>query len=684
MGWQFWIDRGGTFTDIVARMPDGQLRSHKLLSENPQHYRDAAIQGIRDLLTLAPDTPLPTADIDAVKMGTTVATNALLERTGARTALLITKGFKDALRIGYQNRPDLFARHIVLPEVLYECVIEADERLSAQGEILHPLDNSSLRANLQQVHDDGIRSIAIVFMHAYRYPAHERQAAELARDIGFSQISVSHQVSPLIKLINRGDTTVVDAYLSPILRRYVVQVTRDLLPASSDLSYPKGGGLKLQFMQSHGGLTDAALFQGKDSILSGPAGGIVGAVKTSVQAGFDKIIGFDMGGTSTDVSHYAGEYERSFETQIAGVRLCVPMLKIHTVAAGGGSILHFDGLRFRAGQDSAGAHPGPACYRNGGPLTVTDCNVLLGRIQPAYFPAVFGSDGKQPLDTEVVKHKFSRLADEIENTTGQRRELKNIAAGFLNIAVANMANAIKKISVQAGYDVSDYALCCFGGAGGQHACAVAEALGMRKILLHPFAGVLSAYGMGLADVRALREQSVEADLASNMAILPDIFAQLEASARDELALQGIHDATVLRRVLLKYAGTDAPLLVDYAELATMQAAFAEIHQQQFGFTRQDKNLVVAALTVEAVGHSENMPSRKAMASFSTNAVPAAHITFHTATTRHADAPLYRRENLTPNTKIDGPALIIEDTATTVVDVGWSAEVLAGGELLLTR
>ena len=495
--WQFWIDRGGTFTDVIARAPDGGVTTRKLLSDNPERYHDAALQGIHEVLGLARDAPVPTAAIAAVKMGTTVATNALLERHGDRTVLVITKGFADALRIGYQNRPHLFARHIVLPELLYERVIEVDERLSAEGEELVPVDEAAARRNLESAFAGGIRSAAIVFMHGYRFPGHERRIAEVAREVGFTQVSVSHGVSPLMKLVSRGDTTVVDAYLSPILRRYIDGIAAEL------------EDVRLMFMQSNGGLADARHFQGKDSILSGPAGGVVGAVRTSGLAGFTKIIGFDMGGTSTDVSHFDGQFERAFETEVAGVRMRAPMMAIHTVAAGGGSILHFDGARYRLGPDSAGADPGPVCYRRGGPLTVTDANLMVGKLNAAYFPKVFGPGGDQGLDEEAVERAFAALATEIGAATGTAPRPEEVADGFLAIAVENMANAIKKISIQRGYDVSEYTLCCFGGAGGQHACRVADSLGMTTVFIHPHAGVLSAYGMGLADVVVMRERAVE-------------------------------------------------------------------------------------------------------------------------------------------------------------------------------
>ncbi len=504
--WQFWIDRGGTFTDIVARRPDGTLCTLKLLSENPERYRDAAVHGIRTLLDVAADAPVPAEHVAVVRMGTTVATNALLERRGARTLLCITRGFGDALRVGYQNRPDIFARRIELPELLYERVIEIDERVSAQGEVLRELDEEGARRELQRAHADGYRSVAIVLMHAYRFAEHERRLAALARGLGFTQVSVSHEVSPLMKLIARGDTTTVDAYLSPILRRYVEQVAAEL------------AGIRLLFMQSNGGLVDARRFQGKDAILSGPAGGVVGGVAVMRAAGFEHVIGFDMGGTSTDVWHYAGEYERSFDGEVAGVRLCAPMMHIHTVAAGGGSILQFDGTRCRVGPASAGANPGPACYRRGGPLTVTDANVMVGKILPAHFPQMFGPQGDLPLDDAAVRTGFARLAADLRAASGVERTPEQVAHGFIEIAVANMASAIRRISVQRGYDVTRYALCCFGGAAGQHACLVADALGMTQVLIHPHAGVLSAYGMGLADLRVLREQAVEAVLSE--ALMP--------------------------------------------------------------------------------------------------------------------------------------------------------------------
>ncbi|HYT96646.1 MAG TPA: hydantoinase/oxoprolinase family protein, partial [Casimicrobiaceae bacterium] len=553
--WEFWIDRGGTFTDVVAQRPDGRLVAHKLLSENPERYRDAAVQGIRDVLGLAPGAPIPAAAIGAVKMGTTVATNALLERKGERTALVITKGFADALRIAYQNRPKLFTRRIELPALLYERVIEIDERIGARGDVVRALDVDAAAAALRSIFEAGMGAVAIVLMHGYRFPAHEKALAALARSIGFAQVSVSHEVSPLMKLVSRGDTTVVDAYLSPILRRYVDDV-------EAELGGTHDKTIRLQFMQSSGGLTDAHLFHGKDAILSGPAGGIVGAVEVARLAGFDHIIGFDMGGTSTDVTHWAGEYERAFVTEVAGVRLRAPMMRIHTVAAGGGSICWFDGSRFRVGPESAGANPGPAAYRRAGPLTVTDCNVIVGKLDPALFPRVFGPDGKQPLDDAIVRTKFAALTHDVARATGIARTPEEIAEGFLRIAIENMANAIKHISVQRGYDVTAYTLCCFGGAAGQHACHVADALGMTRAFIHPLAGVLSAYGMGLADVRALRQQAIEMQLtnATLDAIQPTL-SSLESAAQEEVLRQGIDSARIdcTRKLHVKYEGTDTTL-----------------------------------------------------------------------------------------------------------------------------
>ncbi|RCK36181.1 hydantoinase B/oxoprolinase family protein [Thalassospira xiamenensis] len=673
--WQFWIDRGGTFTDIVARKPDGSLLTHKLLSENPERYADAAIQGIRELLEVPAGEKIPAEKIEAVKMGTTVATNALLERKGDRTVLVTTTGFRDALRIAYQNRPKLFDRNIKLPEMLYERVIEADGRFDAQGAELTALDRENLRRDLQAAFDDGIRACAIVFMHGYRYTAHENAAAEIAREIGFTQVSVSNQVSPLMKLVSRGDTTVVDAYLSPILRRYVDQVAGEL------------GGVKLMFMQSNGGLTDAAKFQGKDAILSGPAGGVVGMVRTAEMDGFNQVIGFDMGGTSTDVSHYDGEYERDFETQVAGVRMRAPMMKIHTVAAGGGSILHFDGARFRVGPDSAGANPGPAAYRRGGPLAVTDINVMLGKVQPEFFPNVFGPEGNEPLDADAVKAGFADMALKIKEATGQVRTPEEVAEGFLRIAVENMANAIKQISVQRGYDVTDYVLQCFGGAGGQHACQVADTLGMTRVFVHPFAGVLSAYGMGLADIRAMREQAVEAKLeTSALAGLDESLDALALEARGELHEQGITDAKIsmLKKLHLRYDGTDNPLIVDFGDVASIKAQFEEQHKQRYGFVMDEKPLVVEAVAVEAIGETQGLPDAETeVAKDGVRPDPLAtrKVVFDG---KSEDTPFYKREDLKPGATVRGPAVIVEPVGTTVLDPGWEAKVNGRDHLVLTR
>ncbi|MFI7011456.1 hydantoinase B/oxoprolinase family protein [Streptomyces sp. NPDC050145] len=668
-GWQFWIDRGGTFTDVVARRPDGRLLTHKLLSENPARYRDPALAGIRALL----GGPVDEARIDAVRMGTTVATNALLERTGERTALVVTKGFRDALRIAYQNRPEIFAREIVLPELLYERVVEVDERVTADGDVLVPPDLDALAPQLRRLHDDGIRALAVVCMHSHRYPGHEQAVGRLAERIGFPQISLSCEVSPLMKLVPRGDTAVVDAYLSPVLRRYVQQVAEQLR------------GVRLMFMQSNGGLTDAGHFRGKDAILSGPAGGIVGMARMSRRAGFDHVIGFDMGGTSTDVSHYAGGYERVFLTRVAGVRLRAPMLDIHTVAAGGGSVLHFDGSRYRVGPDSAGADPGPACYRGGGPLTVTDANVMLGRIQPEHFPRVFGPDGDQPLDAGLVRERFAALAAEIHERTGDDRTPEQVAEGYLRIAVAGIAAAVKRISVQKGHDVTRYALTTFGGAGGQHACAVADSLGIRTVLVPPMAGVLSALGIGLADTTAMREQSVEEPLEpASMPRVLETADALEAAARAELLAEGVPERRIrtARRAQLRYDGTDTALTVDLDEPEAMTAAFEDRHRATYSFTLE-RPVIVEALSVEATGVTEPPDlSDLAEAPAREDAEPA-DVALHTGGARR-DVPLYRRAELTPGLRVTGPAIVTEANATTVVDEGWSAALDDEGHLVMER
>ena len=667
--WEFWIDRGGTFTDIVARDPDGGIQTHKLLSENPEQYADAAVQGVHDLI----GTSDPAAgSIAAVKMGTTVATNALLERKGEGVLLLITDGFRDLLKIGYQTRPDLFALDIQRPELLYSDVAEVFERLDASGEILRPLDEGAARAALQAGYDAGLRAVAVALLHAYLNPVHEIRLAQIASEIGFTQISTSHQVSRLAKLVGRGDTTVVDAYLSPILRRYVDQVAGAL-----DLGRVCE---RLFFMQSSGGLTDAARFQGRDAILSGPAGGIVGMVKTGEAAGHAKLIGFDMGGTSTDVSHYAGDYERSFETEVAGVRMRAPMMDIHTVAAGGGSICRFADGRFQVGPESAGANPGPACYRRGGPLTVTDCNVLLGKLNPAHFPPVFGPDGDQPLDVATVREKFAALAEDVAQQTNEApRSVESIAEGFLAIAVDNMANAIKKISVQRGHDVTDYTLQCFGGAGGQHACLVAEALGMSRVLIHPFAGVLSAFGMGLAELREMREMQFDAPLSKTIQA-EDILAQMAKEARDIVLDQGAKDVRTQAWAHLRYSGTQQDLKVAFANEDTMQSTFEAAHLARFGFTSPDADILFEMLSVEAIGNGAALPDLGIKPAQDPD--PVAHAPVHLAGATQSCA-FHDRTLMGVGDRVIGPAIILEPTGTNVIEPGWTALVDENGNLVLS-
>lgn len=668
-GWQFWIDRGGTFTDIVARAPGGGLHTLKLLSENPEQYDDAAIAGIRRCLGLGDGEAIPPERVAAVKMGTTVATNALLERKGDRVVLAVTQGFADVLAIGTQNRPDLFARAIHLPEMLYERVVEIPERMGPRGEELAPLDLKAAADGLISAYEAGIRAVAVVFLHGYRFPDHERAIGKLARDIGFTQVSLSHEASPLMKVVGRGDTTVVDAYLSPILRRYVDRVAAQL------------DGPRLMFMQSSGGLTDARRFQGKDAILSGPAGGVVGAVRTAAMAGFHRLIGFDMGGTSTDVCHYDGEYERSFDTQVAGIRLRAPMMRIHTVAAGGGSILHYDGARFRVGPDSAGANPGPACYRRGGPLAVTDCNVMVGKLDAGFFPKVFGPQADQGLDDGIVRARFAELAA----TIGDGRTPEQVAEGFLSIAVLNMANAIKQVSVARGYDVTRYALVCFGGAGGQHACLVADALGMETVFLHPLAGVLSAYGMGLADLRVLKERALEAVLDDDaMKLVCRAFADLEAEARTELERQGVERLDMLgtRKVFLKYQGADTALEVEAGDKDNLVAAFEVAHRARFGFV-MDRPLVVEAVSVEMAGGGEAVLEPEITVATAQPPVPRGFARIFTHDAWH-EAAVHERDDLAPGQKVDGPAIITEATGTNVVEPGWRAEMNSRRHLVLSR
>lgn len=693
-----FADRGGTFTDIVAitnnpkiinklaghperflivPIPEQQwVIVYKLLSENPEQYADAAIQGIRDILSLSSNEVIPTQVIEVVKMGTTVATNALLERKGDRVVLLITKGFKDALRIGYQNRPDIFARQIVLPSMLYERVIEVDERYDAHGNELTPVNIAQVTQDLQAVYNTGIRSCAIVFMHSDRYHHHEQQVAQIAQEIGFTQISVSHQVSPLMKLVSRGDTTVVDAYLTPILRRYVNQVVSQL---------PE---VKLMFMKSDGGLIAAQQFQGKDSILSGPAGGIVGAVQTSQRAGFELVITFDMGGTSTDVAHFKGEYERQLNSEIAGARMRVPVLAINTIAAGGGSILFFDGSSYRVGPESAGSNPGPASYRKGGPLAVTDANVMLGKIHPQYFPSVFGLNGNLPLDKNIVVEKFTQLAQEIAIVTGNRRTPEQVAAGFIAIAVENMANAIKKISLQRGYDVSQYTLCCFGGAGAQVACLIADTLGMKKIFLHPYAGVLSAYGMGLADIRAIREIGVEQPLLPELIPqLQQVIKTLETQSRSELTSEGGNGKEeVIQKVNLKYEGNNSTLNINFADdVAVMRQEFESEHKSRYGFMQVEKSLIVESISVEVIQKMDT-PEEPLITRTrpQDTAPPSVEIVRMFTAEQWYDTPVYRREDLQPEDIIHGPAVIVEKISTIIVELNWQAKLTERNHLILQR
>ena len=675
--WQFWIDRGGTFTDVVARTPEGKILARKLLSEHPGAYRDAALEGIRQFLGVPTDAPIPSEHIASVKMGTTVATNALLERKGDATLLVITHGLKDQLEIGTQARPDIFAKKIVKPEMLYTRVVEAVERVRADGTVETPLDLTSLKTQLKEARADGIDAVAIVFMHAYAYPAHERQAAALARELGFGQVSASHAVSPLIKIVARGDTSVADAYLSPILRRYVERV-------SSAFDHED---TRVLFMASSGGLKSAEMFRGRDAILSGPAGGVVGMAETAQHAGFDKVIGFDMGGTSTDVSHFAGEYERTFETQVAGVRLTVPMLRIHTVAAGGGSILTYDGARFRVGPQSAGASPGPKCYRAGGPLTVTDANLMVGKLDPAFFPKIFGPGGDEPLDSDGVRAGFAELAQQV----GNGRSPEEIADGFIRIAVENMANAIKKISVERGYDVTEYALNCFGSAGGQHACLIADTLGIEAVLIHPLSGLLSAYGMGLAHIRASRERSIEAPLnADTMRKIENLAFDLGSETTEELLDEGVeHDDIAIQTfVHLRYEGTDTALPIPFSEPDIMTRDFEMLHRQRFGFISPEKSIFAAAIEVEAAGGGEvaevARPCTTLESVSETASAQVCDTTRFYSSGAWRDAPVYLRKQIKPGMKLMGPALLIEPNQTVVIEDGWQLEVSPRNDLVLRR
>ena len=675
-GWNFWIDRGGTFTDIVGRAPDGNLKTHKLLSDNPRRYADAAVQGIRDLLELGTDEVIPLDKIETVKMGTTVATNALLERQGEPTLLVTTKGFADILRIGYQTRPDLFALEIELPEMLYTEVLEVEERVGADGEVLTRLDENAARAGLQQARAQGLNSVAIVLLHGYRYTTHEARLAVIARELGFEQVSVSHEVSALMRIVPRGDTTVVDAYLSPILRQYVSRVDEQL---RHNQTSPR-----LMFMQSNGGLTDAYAFQGKDALLSGPAGGVVGMARTAEKANLNKLIGFDMGGTSTDVSHYAGEFERAYETEVAGIRVRSPMMDINTVAAGGGSVLHFDGSRLRVGPDSAGANPGPMCYGNNGPLAITDCNVVLGKLRPEFFPAVFGSDGNQPLDITATTQAFSLLAEQITEATGTHQTETSVAQGYLDIAADNMANAIKKISIERGHDVTDYALVCFGGAGGQHACMVADRLGIEHIYVHPHAGVLSAVGIGLADVRQIRDETVEQTLNDeNLQRLDPRWQELENNGTQYLQNQGIETTAqeLRRRLSLRYQGSDTALLVPAGTNSDVKAAFETNHAARFGFTSPQTPIIIESLQLEAVGLAEPLSVSE---TDSQDEDPLLGIFPTTMSNKTIDTPFLNRQNLATDTPVTGPAVLVEPNATTVVEPNWQAHVKANGDLFIER
>ena len=672
--WDFWVDRGGTFTDVVGRDPEGRIHPLKLLSVNPGVYGDAAVAGIRQLLGVSAGEPIAAGTIGEVRMGTTVATNALLERRGVRTALAITRGFRDALRIGYQARPKIFARQIVKPEALYETVVEVDERVLADGTVERALDPEVLRLQFRGLRDAGYESVAIVFMHAFRFPDHERLAGRIARELGFSQISISHEISPLIKLVGRGDTTVVDAYLSPILRRYIEGVADELEIART--------GARLMFMTSSGGLTAAELFQGRDAILSGPAGGVVAMAQTGRIAGYERIIGFDMGGTSTDVTHFDGQYERTFETEVAGVRVRAPMMLIHTVAAGGGSMLRYDGARFRVGPDSAGADPGPACYRRGGPLAVTDANVMVGKLIPDFFPKIFGPGQNEPLDAGVVRGAFARLAAEI----GGGRSAEEVADGFIQVAVSHMAEAVKKISVQRGHDVTGYVLNSFGGAGGQHACLVADALGVTRILMHPLSGVLSAFGMGLADVSASRGRALEIPLDGDAPrLIEAAAADLRTACIAELAAQGFAPAESAAevRASLRYAGTDTVLVVPADGEGAMLASFEEAHRRRFGFVDPARSVVVEAIEVEAIGKGAALEEKPVAAHGDAVAEPASVTRFFSQGRWH-DAKVFRREALGVGSRIPGPAIVIEPNQTVVVEDGWSAAMTPLNHLVIER
>ena len=675
--WRFWIDRGGTFTDIVASTPDGSLKTHKLLSDNPRQSLDAPVQGIREVLNLAPGDPIPSQAIAEVRVGTTVATNALLERKGEQVALAVTRGFRHALSIGNQARPRLFDLEIRRPELLYTQVVEIEERIDAQGWVVRPLNHHQTRATLQAVHDAGIRTLAIVLLHSYRAPAHEQICGAIAADIGFRHVFLSHQVSPLIKVVGRGETTVVDAYLSPLLQRYVDHLAAEL------------GDVPLLFMQSSGGLTAARQFQGKDAVLSGPAAGVVGAVAVTKAAGFGPpMISFDMGGTSTDVSLCHGEYSRSLEAQVAGVRLQTPMLNIHTVAAGGGSVCSFAQGRYQVGPDSAGADPGPACYGRGGPLTVTDCNLILGKLQSQHCPTVFGPNRQSALDPVAARRKLTAMAAAVAQATGQPQSLMAVATGFITVAVETMAKAMKTISLGRGCEVRHATLCGFGGAAGQHACLVADVLGIRRILFHPMAGVLSAYGLGQAAIRALRQQSINRPLPLGSRLEQPVAATLDhlaQAARQAVASQGIHPTriTIQRRLHLRYDGSDTALEVSAGSPAAMVEEFRRHHQQRYGFLMESKPLIIATAAVEAAGHSQPLAQPRQDHKLTQPATPINSVVMVLSGRPHV-APVYDRTTLRAGVVLSGPALISEAVATTVVEPGWQAQCTDQGNLILER
>ncbi len=672
--WQFWVDRGGTFTDIVAKAPDGALHIKKLLSENPEVYDDAALAGIREFLELENTAPITSELVDCVKMGTTVSTNALLERKGDATVLAITAGLQDSIEIGNQTRPETFALEIKKPDLIYSEVIGIAERILPSGEVVCPLDSVATRQSLQKAYDSGLRSVAIVLMHAYKYPEHEQKVAEIARDIGYTQVSVSHEVSPLVKIVPRGETTLVDAYLTPILQRYVDRISDGI-----NKEHVTG---KLLFMQSSGGLVDAGKFRGRDSILSGPAGGIVGCVHTAKLAGFDKIIGFDMGGTSTDVSHYAGEFEKSYETEVAGVRMRVPMMNIHTVAAGGGSLLSYQDNRFRVGPQSAGANPGPVCYRRGGDLAVTDINICLGKIQPDYFPAIFGPNQDMALDREASLDAFKKIAQDV----GDGRSAEDVAEGFLAIAVEHMAQAIKKISVSRGYNVKDYTLNCFGGAGGQHACLVAERLGMNVIFIHPLSGVLSAYGMGLADIRTERQNMVNEALTD--ALFESVESLIETLVKDnidDLVEQGVSRSDIAHEsaALCRYKGTDTTIKVPVMDAAFMRSEFEAVHKQRYGFSAPEKTIMLEAITVESHGGRDDHTEKKSSVAVDTAPKVESMSRIYSSGAWH-DTPIYTIETLDYGHIIKGPAIITEATGTIVIEKGWTGRLNKYRHLILER